>query len=49
MNTMTAWVPVNLNDAAFLSAILTKWMNENDMNTEYLKDLASHLSPKAGC
>jgi len=42
-------VSVNLNDAAFLSKILEKWMNENDMNTAYLQDLAKHLSPSIDC
>jgi hypothetical protein len=42
-------ISINLNDAAFLSAILAKWMKAEDMETAYLQDLALHLTPKAGC
>ena len=49
MSVTTAKIEIDLNDAAFLSAILTKWMKSEDMETIYLKDLAAHLAGTNPC
>jgi hypothetical protein len=51
MNTTTYTVPtveIDLNDAAFLAALVTQYIAKGN-NTDHLQKLVVHLTPKAGC
>jgi len=48
MNTQIETVQVDLNDAAFLAALVTKYIAAGN-NTDHLQELVVRLTPKAGC
>jgi hypothetical protein len=48
MNTATPTVTIDLNDAAFLAALVTQYIAKGN-NTDHLQQLVVNLTPKAGC
>jgi hypothetical protein len=48
MNTQIDTVEIDLNDAAFLAALVTKYIAAGN-NTDHLQKLVVRLTPKAGC
>jgi hypothetical protein len=43
-------VSIDMNDAAFLGAILGTYIYQNKMeNNQHLVDLLNRITPKAGC
>jgi hypothetical protein len=46
--TTNATVTLDLNDAKFLSVLVTQYIAKGN-NTEHLQDLVARLTPKAGC
>ena len=48
MITTSQTVEIDLNDAAFLAALVTQYIAKGN-NTDHLQKLLVHLTPKAGC
>ena len=48
MNVTVSTVEVDLNDAAFLAALVTQYIAKGN-NTDHLQQLVVRLTPKAGC
>ena len=49
-NTTTPTITIDLNDASFLSIVLDKWINENEITpTPHMNELLKKLQGKELC